>query len=321
MGKEIPVYVVTGFLESGKTMFIQDTLSDPGFTGKEKTLLIVGEEGEEEYEDYVLKKANTTMVTVEDMPDPDFLEKCQKEYKPDRVMIECNGMWNMEELLNLPLPKKWIFVQNIALADAQTFDNYLSNMRSIMMAQFSQVDMVIFNRCDRNTNKGALRRSIKVFNRQAQIMYEFLQGEEAYVKEEDAFPFRLDAPVIEIEDEDFGLWYIDAMDNADRYVGKTVRFRAVVYKGRPKELPESSFVPGRFAMTCCAEDIAFIGFVCRYPKEIAHFMKKRQDREWVMVTATVGKENMRIYQGEGPVLTAVEIQMAEPPKEDIVYFS
>ena len=152
-------------------------------------------------------------------------------------------------------------------------------------------------------------------------MYEFLQGEEEFVKEEDALPFRLDVPVVEIEDEDFGLWYIDAMDNVDRYVGKTVRFRAGVYKGRPKELPEDSFVPGRFAMTCCADDIAFIGFVCRYPKEIADFMKKRQDREWVTVTATVGKENMRIYQGMGPVLTAVEIQMAEPPKEDIVYFS
>lgn len=319
--REIPVYLITGFLESGKTMFITDTLCDPGFTGKEKTLLIVGEEGEEEYESYVLEKSHTDMVVLDGMLTPEFLEECQKKYKPDRVMVECNGMWNMEEVLCVPLPKKWVFVQVIALADAQTFDNYLSNMRSIMMSMLSQVDMVIFNRCDRNTKKNALRRNIKVFNQKAQIMYEYLQGEEEFANEDDELPFKLVAPVVEIEDEDFGLWYIDAMDHVDRYVGKTVQFRSIVYKGRPRELPPQSFVPGRFAMTCCADDIAYIGFVCRYPKELSAFMDQKKDRDWVIVKATVAKEKMKIYNGEGPVLTAIELQSADAPKDDIVYFS
>lgn len=43
---EIPVYLFTGFLDSGKTSFIQDTISDPDFLADEKTLLIACEEGE-----------------------------------------------------------------------------------------------------------------------------------------------------------------------------------------------------------------------------------------------------------------------------------
>ena len=49
MAKEIPVYLFVGFLESGKTKFIQETFEDPNFDSGDKTLLLICEEGEEEY--------------------------------------------------------------------------------------------------------------------------------------------------------------------------------------------------------------------------------------------------------------------------------
>ena len=64
---EVPVYLITGFLESGKTTFLQGVLGDPDFSQGERTLLIVCEEGIEEYDKKILSSANAnaTMVTVE----------------------------------------------------------------------------------------------------------------------------------------------------------------------------------------------------------------------------------------------------------------
>ena len=56
---EVPVYIVNGFLESGKTSFIQETMTDPDFSDGTETLLIVCEEGEVEYDEQVLKKCHT----------------------------------------------------------------------------------------------------------------------------------------------------------------------------------------------------------------------------------------------------------------------
>ena len=49
--KQIPVYVISGLLESGKTTFIKDTIASDDFFTKGKTLVLSGEEGEVEYEE------------------------------------------------------------------------------------------------------------------------------------------------------------------------------------------------------------------------------------------------------------------------------
>lgn len=319
---EIPVYLIAGFLESGKTLFIQDTLRDPNFTGREKTLVIACEDGEEEYNQEIMKRCHAEVVMFDgEELTPEFLRECQDKYHPDRVMVECRGMWNLADVVELDLPRDWLIVQMITLVNAQTFENYIANMRPIFMGQLALVDMVIFNRCTAETKKGYFRRNIKVFNRRAQIMYEYAEGEVEPQDDEDDLPYDIKGDVIKIEDEDFGFWYVDALDHIERYLGKTMEFKAQVYKGRGKELPDNAFVPGRFAMTCCADDIAFVGFICRLSKEDNAFIDSVEERDWVFVRAKVGQEKMKLYRGMGPVLQSLGLGHTSPAGEDIVYFT
>ena len=312
---EIPVYVLAGFLESGKTTLMKETMDDPEFSAGEKTLLIVCEEGVEEYSEDMLKRWNASMETVEN-PDeltPDFFLRCQKKYRPERVMVEYNGTWKMEHILNAKFPSRWGIVQVITTVDASTFDNYMSNMRPLMIEQLTGSDMIIFNRCNKDTKKAAYRRSIKVVNRKASIYFEAFPGSED-LPEEDFLPFDVNADEIVIEDDDFGIWYIDAMDNPQKYKGKIMKIKGMVYKA--ERLGKNYFVPGRFAMTCCADDVAFIGFLCRYDKT-----EELKMRSWWMVTAKVNVEYTKEYRCEGPVLEALSLEPAEKPEEKLVYFN
>lgn len=317
---EIPVYLVNGFLESGKTSFVNETFSDPEFTNGDKTLLILCEEGIEEYDEAKLADMNVDIVTVEEEEDftEELLEQYQAHYRPSRVMIEWNGMWNVEEFLELEMPKSWELVQIITTIDASTYDNYLNNMKSIMVGQFKYSDTIIFNRCDENTDKIALRRSVKPVNRKGQIIYESEDGVTDDAGEE-VLPFDLNAEIIEIYDEDFGLFYMDALDNPKKYDGKTIKFRGMVYKSN--QFPKGSFVPGRFAMTCCADDIAFIGFLCKAGKAGPLPFEFLKMRSWVTVTAKIKCEYYKEYQGDGPILYAQRIEKAEEPQEKLVYFN
>lgn len=317
---EIPVYLICGFLESGKTSFVNTTLEDPEFADGSRILLIVCEEGIEEYNEKRLHDKNVRIVNVDDREDftKEFLDSCQAEYKPDKVVIEVNGTWKMDDFLEMDTPEGWITVQIITAVNAATYQNYLANMRSLIMEQLKYADTVIFNRCDENTKKVEIRRSIKPINRKAQIIYETADGIDMS-EEQEEMPFDIDAPVIEIEDDDFGLWYLDAMDYPTKYEGKKVSFKGVVYKD--KKFPHGVFIPGRFAMTCCADDIAFIGFMCCVPKSMKDRFDGFKNREWVRVTGSIKLEFHREYRGKGPVIYAESIDNAEAPEEDVVYFN
>ena len=315
MVKEIPVYIFMGFLESGKTTFAKETLLDRDFTEGEKTLLLVFEEGEEEYDVEALKKKN---IFVEYLDEEDLntenLIDLQKKYEPKLVMIEYNGTWKLDKIFSIRVPKGWTVVQVISFVDAQTFDVYIANMKSIMMEQLNSADMIIFNRCDENTRRSEYRRSIRAVNRRAQVIFENKDGVAEVDEDEADLPYEIDKPVIELEDEDFGIFYIDAADNPDRYVDKKIKFKAMVH--RPSNYGQNSFVPGRFAMTCCADDIAFIGFKCYYGGA-----KNLSDRQWVIVEGTIKKEYYPEFQGEGPVIYADSVSLTSPAEEDLVYFN
>ncbi|BBF43195.1 putative GTPase [Lachnospiraceae bacterium KM106-2] len=312
---ETPVYLITGFLESGKTSFIKDTLGDEDFLAGERTLLLVCEEGDEEYDVEAYAKKNINVVYVEDEDDltTEFLNECKKKYRPKKIMVEYNGMWKMEKIMEMDLPDNWVVVQIISLVDGSTFQMYMSNMRALLMEQVSLSDLVIFNRCDENTTKASFRRSIKATNRKAQIVFEGKDGE-MLPDTEDDLPYDMTKDVIEIEDYDYGIFYLDAMDHPKKYAGKTIHFKAVVYKG--KKFASNQFVPGRFAMTCCADDITFIGFMCNYENASELPLKA-----WVDVTAEIRVEFRKEYRGKGPVLYAKEVKAAQKPEEDLVYFN
>lgn len=312
--REVPLYLFTGILESGKTSFIRDTLNDPGFSQGEKTVLIVCEEGIEEYDAVALSKKNVFIEAVEEKSGltKEFFAKCEEFYKPERVMVEYNGMWELDGIDEDNMPECWVLAQVISTVDATTFNMYWSNMRSIIMEQLSLSDMVIMNRCTDKTSRSEFRRCVKLFNKKAQIGYEAAEGFENSLKEEE-LPYDLNADIIEIEDDDYGIFYMDAMDNSKKYDGKVVKFNAIVYK--PPKLPKTSFVPGRFAMTCCADDIAFMGMLCK-AKDVIPF----EDREWITVTARIRREFLKEYRGKGPVLQLIEAKRAVKPEDDLVYF-
>ncbi len=313
--KEIPVYMFLGFLESGKTTFANETLIERDFTEGEPTLLLACEEGVEEYDVEYLKSKNIFVEYLEEEDvNTDHLLDLQEKYKPTKVMIEYNGTWKMDKLFGIRVPKGWTIVQVITFVDASTFDVYVANMKSMMMEQLATADMIVFNRCDENTRKAEYRRSIKAVNRRAQVIFENKDGIAELDDEELELPYDLSKDVIELEEEDFGIWYIDSCDNPDKYVGKQIVFKAMVH--RPSTYASNEFVPGRFAMTCCADDIAFIGFKCYYEGA-----KNLKDRQWVMVTGTIDKEYYPEFEGEGPVIKATKVAMTSAASEELVYFN
>lgn len=308
-----PVYIINGFLESGKTEFISYTISQPYFQIRGKTLLIACEEGEVEYDESLLKRSHTILEVIDEEEDftPDNLLALEKKYKPERIIIEYNGMWNCK---NMKLPWHWSVEQQITTINGATFQTYYTNMKSLLAEQIRKSELIIFNRCDGlNDQLGSFKRNVKAVNPQADIVFEDKNGEINQILEED-LPFDINQPVIELDNYGYGIWYLDSMDNLGRYIGKTVRFTALVLK--PKDFPKNQFVPGRMAMTCCAEDMAFLGFACDYDKT-----EELKEKEWVEVTAVVDKAYREEYHGEGPVLHATTVTPAKKPKDPVINFS
>lgn len=311
---QIPLYLITGFLESGKTTFIKEVLDSPDFSDGFRTLLILCEEGEAEYDETEYSKKNIDMITVENEEDltPEFMEHCQKYYRPQRIFVEFNGMWDAKKFVEEKLIKKWEVVQVITLVDGSTFEVYLNNMRSILQNIFSLTELVIFNRCTEQMDLQKFRRSVKGVNQQAMISFEDEEGEQIDIGKAEP-PYDLNAEVIDIDDVDWGLWFLDMGDNPDRYDGKTVRFIGkVMIPDRNSEY----FVPGRNAMTCCANDIRFIGYLCK-----TRHLKELRQKQWLEVTAEVKFEYSKEYGGEGPVLYAKHLKSVDPPKDELVYFN
>lgn len=311
----VPIYLIAGFLESGKTSFLNFTLQQDYFYIEGKTLLILCEEGEVEYDMEALKMCNTVVEIIEKEEDltPERLAAMDIIHQPERVIIEYNGMWLVSKFEQMNKPEGWGIEQHITCVDASTFQMYMTNMKSIFMDMVRQADMVIFNRCKKDDPLPTYRRGIKVANQRAEIIFEDEEGELDDIFQ-DEMPFDINAPIIEILPEDYGIWFVDAMDHPDTYVGKTVRFKGRALK--PRGMGSKFFVPGRTAMTCCADDTTFLGYVCK-----SGFAPKLREGEWVEVTARVGFEQRMEYQGEGIVLYADFVEACEPLPEEMVYFN
>lgn len=306
------VYVINGFLESGKTEFITYTLSQPYFQSKGKTLLILCEEGEVEYEEEVLKKSKAIIEKIDKEEDfnPNHLLELEKKHKPERIIIEYNGMWNFK---NMKLPWHWKIEQQITTIDGSTFPMYYTNMRSLLAEMVRKSEMIIFNRCDGVEDLASYKRNIKAVNPQAEIIFEDSEGEVNEIFEDD-LPYDLSQETLVLDDVGYGIWYLDSLDHLERYIGKKIQFTAMVL--HPEEFPKGYFVPGRMAMTCCEDDLAFLGFACEYEDAA-----KLQQREWVKVTATVSREYWADYKGEGPILHAIMVEKTKEPKERIISFN
>lgn len=301
----MPVFLIDGFLESGKTQFLQFTMEQDYFKAEGKTLLIVCEEGETEYSDELLKRTKTAAVyidSLEELSQERFLE-LELLYNPERVLIEWNGMWNLDDL---KLPDDWNVYQQITLIDMSTFDLYAANMKSLLYAMVRNSEMIICNRCDGIEDLSGYRRTLKSMCPRGEIVFEDSEGEVNEIAEED-LPYDISADLVEISPEDYGIWYLDCMERRDRYEGKMVDFTAMVLK--TPDFPKNYFVPGRMAMTCCEDDMTFLGFITK-----SREAKDLETKQWVRVKARIAYEYWKDYEGEGPVLYAESVEPAKPVK-------
>ena len=311
---DIPVYLFTGFLESGKTRFIQETLEDKRFNNGEKTLLLLCEEGVEEYDPARFFGKNVFIEPVQEESDltEKLLQRLQKQHSAERVLVEYNGMWHLKSLFNA-LPKSCVIAQEFMFAETATFVNYNNNMRSLVVDKLNSCELVVFNRYSEKTAKEQLHKIVRAVNTRATIAYEYPDGKVEYDDIEDPLPFDRDAQRFTVQDKDYAYFYRDLSENLDFYHGKTVTFKAVAAKNR--KLKGNELVVGRHLMTCCVEDITFAGLLAECPPELT-----AQNREWIMLTALIKVEYCELYGQRGPVLYVDRLAKADPPEEEVVTF-
>ena len=312
--KGVPVYLFTGFLESGKTKFIQETLEDRRFCNGERTLLLVCEEGEEEYapDQFADKNVFIRVINSQEELNAEALKRFLDETKSARVVVEYNGMWLLDALYGA-MPEGWMVYQEFMFADAGTFITYNANMRQLVYDKLKSCELVVFNRFNGSMDKMEFHKIVRAASRRADIAYEYVGGKVEYDDIVDPLPFDLNADIVEIGDDDYAEWYRDMSEEPKKYENKTVRFkcRALVRQ----KMPDHTFIVGRHVMTCCVEDIQFAGLVCQWDK--ADTVK---DDTWIILTARINFKFNRAYSKKGPVLTYIDSTPCDAPEQPVATF-
>lgn len=311
---EIPVYLFTGFLESGKTRFIQEMMTDDRFNEGEKTLLLVFEEGEEEYQPKYFASPNVHIEYVEDIEDinDEVLETIANKHDIQRVIVEYNGMLEVSKFFDV-IPSNWTMAQILMIADSNTFLNFNANMRQLTFDKMQCSEAVIFNRFDNSKDKLEFHKIVKAAGRKIEILYEYSDGHVEPDNIPDPLPFDLNADIVEIKDEDYAEFYRDICEEGNKYDGKILSFKGIV--AVDDTLPKNTIVLGRHIMTCCEADIFYGAFVCEYKQVIA--LKKR---DWVKITAKVKFRKHEVYEGVGPVFEAISIEKTTKPEQELATF-
>lgn len=311
----IPIYLFLGFLESGKTKFIQETLEDRRFNKGEKTLLIICEEGIEEYDISKLPKSSDIVThVIEDKSEltEENLTRLLNESGAERIVVEYNGVWTIDEFFKA-MPEETALAQVMMFADAVTFMNYNANMRSLVVDKLNIAEMVIFNRFDEKFDPQEFHKIVRGVSRRAEIVYEYTDGRVAYDDIEDPLPFDIEADEITLEDKDFALWYRDIMEDPFKYDGKIMTFKALTAKNA--KFPVNTFAVGRHIMTCCVEDIQYCWLVAQddHGDELPN-------KEWITVTGKISVQKHKLYRGKGPVMFVKSISKAEAPENPVATF-
>ena len=313
--RQVPLYLFAGFLESGKTQLLLETLNDPEFNENERTLLICCEEGILDYDVDQLKKLSSDIVYIDSFSKltPTYLNELDAKYQPERVMMEYNGTWSVTDFLDIEIPLDWLIVQIVTTVDASTFESYVTNMKSLMYEQIVHAGMVIFNRCDSSTKKSFLRGNVKATNPSTQIVYEDVDGNINSLAE-DELPFDLNAKVLDVKPEDYGLWYMDALEHPYKYQQKRLKTAGLVYQTTKDNEPVVAL--GRYALVCCENDTAFIGvgILGKLPKGL-------KDGEWAEVEATIKVEFDDIANKEYLMLENASFTKIEGLEQPFVYFN
>lgn len=311
--RQVPVYLFTGFLGSGKTEFLNDSMKEEDFAGGERNLCVLTEQGRvTPLESYGNNEVAFETINGQENFTREYLQLLNEKHRPEKIIIECNGMWELEKVYN-NLPDNWIIVQEMTFIDAGLFNMFNMNMRNLVYDKMKFADMVIFNRVDeKKMDLMAFHKAVRVANRSAQIIYELLDGTIKVDEVEDPLPFDVEASFIDLEDRDFAYWYRDIMAEAPKYKGKTMRFSGVIKSKGIKG--EDKFVIGRPIMTCCEEDIEFMGTRCQNKSGVAV-----EHNKWATITGKIAMGKSR-QEGEVPVMVVTEIEYGEMPEQTLATF-
>lgn len=312
--QEVAVYMFLGFLDSGKTKFIQETLEDARMENGERTVLLVCEEGEEEYNPSAFKVKGVAVEYLEsaDELNEGTLTYITRKHRAQRVVVEYNGTWLLQQFFDA-MPENWVINQMMTFFDAATFLSYNKNMRQLVFDKINMTQMVVFNRFKGEMAQEEFHKTVRGISRRPEIVYEYIGGKVEYDEIEDPMPFDKDAEVIEIEDRDFAWFYRDLSEKPQEYIGKTVSFKGMAAVS--KKVPAGCIVIGRYIMTCCEADIAYDGFALK----VNGLLEGISTRDWLKAEAKVGYEYSAVYQSKGPVLSAVKLEKCDPlPEEETV---
>ena len=310
----LPVFLFTGFLDAGKTTFLQSMLEDPGFNEGQRTLVILCEEGEEELVPSRFSINNVTIHTVDSPAEltPANLSLWQRKAAATRVMIEYNGMWQMNDLFDR-LPDNWGIAQETMMVDASSIAAFNANMRQLVVDKLTTAELVIFTRVEPEQDRMELHKLVRGISRGAQIVYDLTDGTSVEDDIEDPLPFDINADVIEIDDKDYALFYRDLVDEPAKYEGKTVRYKGLCANNM--RMPKDTFLAGRHIMTCCEADIAYCPLVCKWD-----MAKSVKHKSWGIVEGTINVKFSNIYGKKGPVLTVHSFQPATEPEQPVATF-
>ena len=311
---EIPVYLFTGFLDAGKTRFLQGTLEDKRFNDGERTLVLLCEDGEEELDSSRFSAPNVFVETLEEKEElsPFVLSALQKKHRAQRVIVEYNGMWEIRALVE-NLPEEWIIYEQFLFCDAGSFITYNNNMRQLMVDKLQGCELVVLNRTEASADKDQIHKIIRATNRRCDIVFEYPDGSVEPDEREDPLPFDINAPVMEVEDRDYAIWYREVSEEPEKYKGKKVRVKGMIVKS--PEIPDGSFICGRHVMTCCVEDIQFAGFMSLYDKA-----ERLPHKGWAFITAEILFQYHPVYGQKGPVLKVLEAVMTSAPEQPVATF-
>ena len=309
-----PVYLFTGFLGAGKTTFIKETLEHHEFGDDGRTLLLICENGEAQYEPEKFVGPGVIVERIKSEAELNEVNLGRMEHKGgfDRVVVEYNGMWEVQKLF-AAMPPNWLIAQEMALFDTSTFLMYNRNMRQLCFNKMQTADMVVFNRCEKGFDKMPYHKEVRIANRRSFIIYEYGPDDIEPDDIQDPLPYDMIASQILIEDDWYAEWYRDINENEDDYDGKTF-----ILKGRvalSDELPEGQFAFGRHVMTCCEADIQFAGLLAYWSGA-----EKLSVGDWIKITAKVRCEYTEAYREKGPVLYIKKLEKTEPCDPEVATF-
>lgn len=140
--------LVTGVFEAGKTSFIKKLIEHEAIKKYKNILIINTEFGLESYKDLSIDSVDINRIDIlkEDEFNQDRINSEIERLNPDYILIEYNGMWDLEKVLSIKFARGYYIKNLIDVVDYKTFDIYIKNMEAIMVGKISNCDILVMTK-------------------------------------------------------------------------------------------------------------------------------------------------------------------------------